>query len=60
MVVLSLPRIFDDAPVACLTPPSWCMAEGAVLVDPGGDHSGMVNGMVACFHHVVSHDQGTT
>ena len=23
MVMLSLPRIFDDAPVACLTPPSW-------------------------------------
>ena len=34
MVMLSLPRIFDYAPVACLTPPSWCTAEGAVLVDP--------------------------
>ena len=32
----------DDAPVACLTPPSWCTAEGAVLVDPGGDRSGMI------------------
>ena len=40
MVMLSLPRIFDDAPH--LTPPSWCPAEGAVLVDPGGDRSGMV------------------
>ena len=37
MVMLSLPRIFDDAPVAHLTPPFWCTAEGAVLVDPGGD-----------------------
>ena len=41
-LMLSLPRIFDDAPVAHLTPPSWCPAEGAVLVDPGGDRSGMV------------------
>ena len=36
MVVLFLPRIFDDAPVAHLKPPSWCPAEGTVLVDPGG------------------------
>ena len=42
MVMLSLPRIFDVAPVAYLTLPSWCAAEGAVLVDPGGDRSGMV------------------
>ena len=42
MVMLSLPRIFDDAPVARLTPPSWCTAEGAVLVDPGGDRNGCV------------------
>ena len=42
MVMLSLARIFDDAPVAYLTPPSWCMAEGAVLVDLGGDRSSMV------------------
>ena len=42
MVMLSFPRIFDDAPVAHLTPPSWITAEGAVLVDPGGDRSGMV------------------
>ena len=41
-MVMSLPRIFDDAPVAYLTPPSWSTAEGAVLVDPGGDRSGMV------------------
>ena len=41
MVMLSLPRIFDDAPVAHLTLPSWCTAEGAVLVDAGGDRSGM-------------------
>ena len=39
---VSLTRIFDDAPVAYLTPPSWCTVEGAVLVDPGGDLSGMV------------------
>ena len=37
MVMLSLPRIFDDAPVAYLTPPSWYTAEGAVLVDLGRD-----------------------
>ena len=42
MVMLSLLRILDDAPVAHLTPPSWCTLEGAVLVDPGGDRSGMV------------------
>ena len=42
MVMLSLPRIFDYAPVAYLTPSSWCPAEGEVLVDPGGDGSGMV------------------
>ena len=40
-VMLSLSRIFDDAPVAHLTPPPWCTAKGAVLVDPGGDRSGM-------------------
>ena len=37
MVMLSLSRTFDDAPVAYMTPPSWCAAEGAALVDPGGD-----------------------
>ena len=42
VVMLSLPRISDEAPVAYLTPPSWCTAEGTVLVDPGGDRSGMV------------------
>ena len=42
MVMLSFPRIFDDAPVAYLTPPSWCTAETAVLVDPADDQSGMV------------------
>ena len=42
MVMFSLSRIFDDAPVACLTPPPGCTAEGAVLVDPGGDRSDMV------------------
>ena len=42
MVMLSLPLIFDDAPVAYLTPPSWCTVEGGVLVGPGGDRSGMV------------------
>ena len=44
MVMMSLPRIFDDAPVAYLTPPSWCTEEGAVLVDPGGDRSGVAYG----------------
>ena len=43
MLMLSLPwRIFDDAPVAYLTPPSWYMAEGTILVDLSGDRSGMV------------------
>ena len=42
VVMLFFPRIFDDAPVAYLTPPSWCTAEGAVLVDAGGDLFGMV------------------
>ena len=42
MVILSLRQIFDDAPVAYLTTPFWCTAEGAVLVNPGGDRSGMV------------------
>ena len=42
MVMLALPRIFDDAPVACLTPPNLCTAEGAVLVKSGGDRSGTV------------------
>ena len=42
MVMLFLPQIFDDAPVAYLTPMSWYAAEGAVLVDPGGDQFGMV------------------
>ena len=41
-MVMSLPRIFNDAPIEYLTPPSWCTAEGTVLVDPGGDRSGMV------------------
>ena len=42
MVMLPRPRIFDDAPVAYLTPPSWSTVEGAVLVDPGGDLSDKV------------------
>ena len=42
MVMLSLPQIFDDAPVAYLTPLSWCMMEGVVLVVRDGDLSGMV------------------
>ena len=41
-VMLSLQRIFDDAPVAYLTPPSGCTVFVAVLVDPGGDRSRMV------------------
>ena len=31
-MMLSLPRIFADAPVAYLTPPSWSTVEDAVLV----------------------------
>ena len=42
LVMLSLPRIFDDAPVAYLTPPSRWTVEGVVLVDTGGDWPGMV------------------
>ena len=42
IVMLSLPRIIDEVPVAFLIPPSWCTAEGAVLVDPDRDRSGMV------------------
>ena len=42
VVLLSLSRIFYDALVACLTPPSWCTAEGAVLFNPGGDRSGKI------------------
>ena len=42
LLVMSLPRILDGAPVACLTPPSWCTAEGAVLVNPGSDRFGRV------------------
>ena len=40
MVMLSLPWIFDGAPVAYFTPLSWCMAEGVILVDQGGDWYG--------------------
>ena len=42
IVMLSLPQSFDGAPVACLTPLSWCTAEGPVLVNPVGKWSGMV------------------
>ena len=42
MVMLSLPRIFDGAPVAYLTYPSWWTVKGAVLVDPSGDWSDSV------------------
>ena len=58
MAMASLPRIFDDAPVVYLTPPSWYTAVGAVLVDPGGDRSGI--GMITCFHHMVSRGKCTT
>ena len=56
MVMLSLPQIFDDAPVAYLTSilaygrrhgPCW----------PGRRPTWY--GMVACFHHMVSHRQNT-
>ena len=40
--MLSLPRIFDDAPVAYLKLLSWRTAQGVALVDPGGELSGMV------------------
>ena len=33
MVMLSPYRIFGDAPVTYLTPPSWCTAEDAVLAE---------------------------
>ena len=59
MVMLSLPQIFDDAPVAYLTSPFWRTTEVAVLVDPGGDRSASY-GVVACFYHMVSHGQRTT
>ena len=49
MVMLSLPRIFDDAQVVYLTPPSWCTAEGAVLVNLGGDWCSMVRLHVSSF-----------
>ena len=39
VVMLSLPQIFDDAPVAYLIPPSWCTVESAVLVDTGSHRS---------------------
>ena len=42
LVMLSLPRILGGAPAECLTSPSWCAPEGAILVNPGGDRSGMV------------------
>ena len=42
MVMLSLPRIFDDAPVAHLTPLSWCMVDGTVRVNLGSNRSKMV------------------
>ena len=42
IVMLSLPWILYGAPVAYLTPLSWCSAEGAVLVDPGDDQTGMI------------------
>ena len=41
-MVMSLPRIWDGALVACLTPPSWCTAEGVILVNLGGKRSGMI------------------
>ena len=44
MVMLSLPWISDDAPVASLTSPYWCTA--------------IRYGMAACFHHMVSQGQG--
>ena len=42
IVMLSLPQTFNDAPVAYLTSPSRCTAEGVVLVNLGGDQSSMV------------------
>ena len=42
LVMLSLPWIFAASPVAHLTPLSWYTVEGVVLVDLGGDWSGMV------------------
>ena len=50
MVMLSLARIFDDAPVAYLTPPSWCTAEGGPIW----------YGMDVRCHRMVSLRQSTT
>ena len=58
MVILSLPRIFDDAPVSYLAPSSWCTAEGAVHYWPR--QRPIRYGMVACFHHMMRHGQSTT
>ena len=57
MVMLSLPRIFNNAPVACLTPPPWCTEEGAVPLNPGGNRSGMVLLLVFV---MVTQGQNTT
>ena len=42
-----LPQIFDGAPVACLTPPSWCTADSSILVNPGGEWSGKAKLLVS-------------
>ena len=42
IMMLSFPWIFDDASVTYLTSPSWCTAEGALLVDLDGVRSSMV------------------
>ena len=55
MVMLSLPRIFNDAPVAFLTPLCWYTEEG-VPCWPG--RRPIQYGMVASFHYIVSHGQG--
>ena len=57
MVMLSLPRIFDDAPVVCLTPPSWCTEGGAVLVNLSSYRSDMVWSLVSL---MVTEEQSTT
>ena len=48
-------RFLDSAPVAYLTPKSWCTAEGAILVDPGGDRSGMIVASIMDADLITSH-----
>ena len=57
MVMSSLPWIFDDAPVQCFTSPSWCKAEGMVLVNLGGGRASIAWVLVSL---MTIQGQGTT